>query len=272
EPTIGTAQRLPVEEHAVTFGDSNRLFGIVTRPKHKPGNTRALVLLNSGAVPHIGPSRMHVTFARYLAELGYTVLRMDIASIGDSPPHPGESEIDVYSSHALADLGSAIEYLQRHCHAHEIISAGICSGACHSFKAAVARFPLAQVVLINPLTFFWKPGMSLQYPEYRVAQDMQRYRRTVLRLSAWRKLMAGKVNVSNFGRVLARGARSRILGPIRTCARWLGRPLAEDLPTELRAVLKASIDLQFVFSAGDPGLHLLDTQGGTTARSLKARG
>jgi hypothetical protein len=215
---------------------------------------------------------MHVTFARYLAELGYTVLRMDIASIGDSPPYPGQPEIDVYSSHALADLNAAIEYLRRHCRAGEVICAGICSGAYHSFKAAVAGLPLNSVILINPLTFFWKPGMSLQYPEYRVAQDIQRYRTTALRLSTWRKLVTGHVDVANLARVLVRGARARLLGPIRALARWLGRPLADDLPTELRAVLKASIDLQFVFSAGDPGLQLLQTQGGGTARSLQARG
>lgn len=272
EPTLGTVQRSPVEEHAIRFGESNRLFGIVTTPQHTPATDSAIVLLNSGAVPHIGPSRMHVTFARHLAELGYTVLRMDIASIGDSPPYPGQAEVDVYSAHALADLGQAIEYLQRHCRVRHVVSAGICSGAYHSFKAAVARLPLARVVLINPLTFFWKPGMSLQYPEYRVAQDMQRYRNTAFRLSAWRKLVAGRVNVSNLVRVLARGARARLLGPIRACARWLGQPLAEDLPTELRAVLKATIDLQFVFSAGDPGLHLLRTQGGTTAQALEQRG
>jgi dienelactone hydrolase len=272
DPVVGSTQQSPVEEHAVTFGDSNRLFGIVSMPKHKPGNSRAIVLLNSGAVPHIGPSRMHVTFARYLAELGYTVLRMDIASIGDSPPYPGQAEIDVYSSHALTDLNAAIEYLRRHCREREVISAGICSGAYHSFKAAVAHLPLNRVILINPLTFFWKPGMSLQYPEYRVAQDIQRYRTTALRLSTWRKLITGRVNVSNLVRVLVRGARARALGPIRALARSLGRPMAEDLPTELRAVLKASIDLQFVFSAGDPGWHLLQTQGGATARSLESRG
>jgi hypothetical protein len=197
---------------------------------------------------------------------------MDIASIGDSPPYPGQPEIDVYSPYALKDVASAIEYLQQSWHVGAVASTGVCSGAYHSFKAAVARYPLSQVILVNPLTFFWKPGMSLQYPEYRVAQDMRRYQKTMLNLAAWRKLMTGRVDLANLARVLMSRVRGRIMGPVRTLARALGRPLAEDLPTQLRAVTRASIDLQFVFSASDPGLPLLQTQGGATARSLRAQG
>ena len=278
-PTIADAMNdealpVPVEEHAVQFGDSNRLFGIVSMPENRASHTKsnAVILLNAGAVHHIGPSRMYVTIARYLAQLGYVVLRMDIASIGDSPPYPGQPEIDVYSPYALKDVASAVDYLQRSWHVGAVASTGLCSGAYHSFKAAVARYPLTQVILINPLTFFWKPGMSLQYPEYRVTQDIQRYRSTMLSFSAWRKLMSGRVDLANLARVLVRGACYRLLGPIRALARSFGRPLANDLPTELLAVLRGSIDLQFVFSAGDPGLQLLQTQGGGTARSLQARG
>lgn len=264
----------PIEEHAVSFGAKNKLFGIVSAPRGTAENltgTTAILLLNAGAVHHIGPGRLYVALARQLAELGYTVLRMDVASIGDSPPYPGQPEIDVYSPYALQDVASAIEYLKQYWRAREVASTGVCSGAYHSFKAAVARQPLAQVILINPLTFFWKSGMSLSYPEYKVAQDIQRYRKTALSGSAWRKLLTGRVDVGNLARVLVRTAHARALGPIRSVARLFGRPLLEDLPTELRGALKAAIDLQFVFSAGDPGLELLRTQGGATARRLQDR-
>ena len=269
----GDNASVAVEEHAVRFGDSNRLFGIVSVPENRttPGKSNAVILLNAGAVHHIGPSRMYVTLARHLAQRGYVVLRMDMASIGDSPPYPGQPEIDVYSPYALKDVASAIEYLQNNWHVGTITSTGVCSGAYHSFKAAVARYPLGQVILINPLTFFWKAGMSLKYPEYRVAQDMRRYRKTMLNPTAWRKLLAGRVNMKNLARVLTSGVRSRIMGPLRALARAVGRPLEDDLPTELRSVLNASIDLQFVFSVGDPGLQLLQAQGGATARSLQSR-
>ena len=268
-----TRSLVAVEEHAVRFGESNRLFGIVSVPECRaaPAKSNAIILLNAGAVHHIGPSRMYVTMARFLAQQGYVVLRMDIASIGDSPPYPGQPEIDVYSPYALKDVASAIEYLQHSWNVRAVAATGVCSGAYHSFKAAVARFPLSQVILINPLTFFWKPGMSLKYPEYRVAQDMRRYRKTMLNLTAWRKLLSGRVNLVNLVRVLTSSARSGLLKLLRAPARALGRPMPDDLPTELKAVQKASIDLQFVFSVGDPGLGLLQAQGGAFTRSLQAR-
>jgi alpha/beta superfamily hydrolase len=274
DPLSDTPARQPIEEYAVSFGAPNKLFGIVSAPQGTAADltsTSAVLLLNAGAVYHIGPGRLYVALARHLAELGYTVLRMDVASIGDSPPYPGQPEIDVYSPYALQDVASAVEYLKRDWRAREVASAGVCSGAYHSFKAAVARYPLAQVILINPLTFFWKAGMSLSYPEYKVAQDIRRYRKTALSGTAWRKLLTGGVDVGNLARVLVRTAHARALGPIRSVARLFGRPLLEDLPTELRGALKAAIDLQFVFSAGDPGLELLRTQGGATARRLQDR-
>ena len=274
DPLSRAPSQRPIEEYAVSFGATNKLFGIVSAPKGTAADlagTTAVLLLNAGAVHHIGPGRLYVALARQLAELGYTVLRMDVASIGDSPPYPGQPEIDVYSPYALQDIAGAIEYLKRYWRAREIASTGVCSGAYHSFKAAVARQPLGQVILINPLTFFWKSGMSLSYPEYKVAQDIQRYRKTALRGSAWRKLLTGRVDVANLARVLARTARTHSLGPVRSIARLLGRPLHEDLPTELRGALEGAIDLQFVFSAGDPGLELLRTQGGATMRRLQDR-
>jgi hypothetical protein len=172
----------------------------------------------------------------------------------------------------LKDLASAIELLRDSWNAGAIVSAGLCSGAYHSFKAAVAHYPVAQVVLINPLTFFWKPGMSLQYPDYHVAQEMQRYRRTMLSASSWQKLMSGRVDLANLARLLMRAAAARLAGPVRSLARWIGRPLEDDPPTEMRRVARAAIDLQFIFSAGDPGLRLLQTQAGATTRSLQNRG
>ena len=48
---------------------------------------------------------------------------------------------------------------------------GVCC-RCGVAGAAAARLPLDGVVLINPLTFFWQEGMSLKYPEHRVAADI----------------------------------------------------------------------------------------------------
>ena len=62
------------------------------------------------------------------------------------------------------------------------------------------------------------------------------------------------------------------LMPLRATARLLKVPLADDLPTELLRIASAAIDLQFVFAAADPGLELLQNQGGRTAQRLRSLG
>lgn len=276
DPVTGDTPRVAIEEAAVRFGSPPGLFGIVSaqqpeRRQSSPGS-RAVLLLNAGSVHHVGPNRLYVALARHLARLGHIVLRMDIAGIGDSPTCAGEPDNVVYSTYALRDVGEAIEYLQRHWGAHDVRAVGLCSGAYHALKASVARLPLTGVVIINPLTFFWKKDMSLEYPEHRIATDIVRYRTNALRLSSWLKLFGGGVNLWELIQVLVRRARTVTLEALRGPARMLGIPLRDDLPSELRRAANAAVDLQFVFAATDPGGEMLRSQGGKTAQRMLARG
>jgi pimeloyl-ACP methyl ester carboxylesterase len=233
---------------------------------------KAVLLLNSGAVHHIGPNRLHVALARHLAKRGYTVLRMDMAGLGDSTSRPGEPENVVYSRHALEDVRAGIEYLRNRWNVTDVRAVGLCSGAFNAFKAAVAGLPLTGVVLINPLTFSCTEGMSLKYPEHRVAADIMRYRTNAFRLAPWLKLLRGQVDLTELSLVLLRKTRALALTPLRAVARTLRIPQRNDLPTELNAIVGAGIRLNFVFAENDPGQELLSSLGGPTARRLRNRG
>lgn len=278
DPVTGPAAGIAVEECAVRFGAAATLFGIVSVPvrTQTPGggtpNGKAVLLLNSGAVHHIGPNRLYVSLARHLAGRGYTVLRMDIAGVGNSPPHPGERENIVYSKHALQDIAAALTYLRSSWNVEDVSTVGLCSGAYNAFKTAVAGLPVRTAILINPLTFFWKEGMSLRYPEHRIAADMMRYRRNLLRLAPWRKLLRGGVDPRELSQVLLRRAWRTASASLRTVARLLHIPLADDLPSELRAVAHAGVRLEFVFAEHEPGQELLWNQGGSLARRLLRKG
>jgi len=166
----------------------------------------------------------------------------------------------------------AVEYLRREWSAGEIRCVGLCSGAYHSFKAAVASQPLRGIVAINPLTFFWKEGMSLDYPEHRVAQDIMRYRNNARSLSSWRKLLSGRVDLWALAHVLGRTALTQLLKPVWATARLLRISLREDLPSELLKAAHTGVDLQFIFAAMDPGVEILRDKGGATVDRLRARG
>ena len=262
-----------IRETAGFLDQSRTLFGIITEPARRPAEAAPLfLLLNSGAVHHIGPNRLYVAIARQWAAKGAIVVRMDISGLGDSMARPGAPENEVYTPHASRDLAAAIEsirarYAVSGCHA-----IGLCSGAYHGYKSAVSGMPLDSVIAINPLTFDWRPGMSVAYPEHRLAADALRYRKTALQLSAWKKLFTGKVDLGELSQLVIRRFLSVSSNRLRDFARRLRIPLANDLGTELRQLRRQQTNLLFVFAAGEPGLQLLRGGGGSMVTRLQRRG
>jgi alpha/beta superfamily hydrolase len=279
---------VPVIE-TVEFLDSEKiLLGILSTPAPAPAiasdvegvgavaslpSRPAILFLNAGATHHVGPNRLYVALARRWASLGNVVLRMDISGIGDSLSRPGEPENAVYTARAGEDILQAVRYLRERTGATECRAVGLCSGAYHAFKAAVSGAPLDAVVMINPLTFFWKEGMSLDapLPDARVVSEAQRYQKSAFSLKSWLKLARGGVNLRKVAHVMIRRNASVIKHRSRDFARLLRLPLPDDLASELESVAKRRVGMLFVFAARDPGIELLKIQGGAAAKSLRER-
>ena len=261
-----------VRETAVWLDGERSLFGILAEPADTAVSARQVVLLlNSGAVSHVGPGRLYVTLARHLARRGAVVLRVDISGIGDSYPHAGEPENSVYTSRAAGDIQTCFDYLRQHFVGARYHALGICLGAYHAFKAVVAGLPFQSAVLINPLTFFWKEGMSLAQPAF-VAAESARYRANMLRPSAWLKVLRGKVNLRGVLRTLTHRAKHLTMSALYELARFFRLRLADDLAAELVQATNHSAQLLFVFSSSDPGQTLLREQGGFAVARLVRQG
>lgn len=268
-PATGPVAMAPgLEEQPVFLDPERRLFGIVTAARaSRP--TRALLLLNSGANHHVGNGRMYVKFARRLAEAGWLVLRYDVSGIGDSLPRPGGRENDVYTGNAAADLAAAVSFVRDRPGVSHVELAGLCSGAYHGFKGAVAGLPVDGVNVINPLTFFWKPGMSLAYPPFQMVQAAAQYRRSALQPEKWVKALRGQVKVGVVLNVVARRLLDRARGLARNLGRVLRLPLTDDLGAEVRQVVDRGTALRFTFSVGDPGESLLRDGAGWALPALE---
>ena len=259
---------VPVVEEAVFVDPQKSLFGILTAPANGSRSGRAILLLSAGAVHHIGPNRLHTTLARRWATEGHVVLRLDISGIGDSRPRPGTPENEVYTRHALEDIEIAAAYLRGEQRASEVVSVGLCSGAYNGIKAAAAGIRLEAVVAINPLTFFWNPTLSLDYPKARVASEAKRYGESARSLKAWKKLLRGDVHFRVLARIMAHRAADLARHQVREVARRLHIPLHEDLGAELEKIAKNRVSIHFVFADGDPGSVLLTEQGGSVVGKL----
>ena len=141
----------PAGERPLVFGTRHPLFGILT-----PGDAHArqsghpsIVIANAGCVNRQGPHAMFVRMARRWASLGFDVLRIDLAGIGDSPVVPGAAENVTYPDSGMSDLEEAI----RATGSERAIVAGLCSGGDYAFQLGSTGTKLAGSWILNPRTF-----------------------------------------------------------------------------------------------------------------------
>lgn len=255
-------------------GGTASLFGVLTEPDTgpRPHGRPAVLMLNSGAVHHIGPNRLWVRLARQWAARGVTVLRIDLSGVGDSAARPGAPENVVYSAHAMQDVADALAYLRDGLGAGECHLLGLCSGGYHAFKAAVAGQPVASSTVINPLTYFWHDGDTLSdVKDYELGALTSRYRDKLFTREPWLKLLRGELDARVIVEVALRRAWSHVAPHLLRLARALHVPIRDDLAAELTQAVQRGIRLRFVFAAKAPGYELLRRQGGQAIDRLLER-
>ena len=264
-----------IAESAMFLAESLRLFAIVSEPvmidAADSAARKVILLLNAGAVHHIGPNRLYVRFARQCAAQGATVVRMDLSGIGDTPPRADTPANIVYAPYLHDDIALAIASLAARFDTHDIHCVGMCSGAYYALKAAMRGQPLRSVTIINPLTYALEEPALEDQPQHRVSSEASRYRRVALRLSSWRKLLRGEVQVRAALGILANRALHLGDSAYRNARRTLGIPVRDDLGAQIRAVAAQDIRLRFIFSASDPGHAMLQEQAGGEVRQLQRR-
>jgi alpha-beta hydrolase superfamily lysophospholipase len=263
-------------ERAMFVDDERTLFAIVTEPAERAvgmdTSGYGVVMLNGGATNHIGPNRMYVELSRRWAARGYVVLRLDLAGLGDSGIRPGEEKNQVYPPGALHDVGVAIEFLRRRRGVHNITLAGLCAGAYHALRSAISGLPVNTVLLVNPLTFYWKQGSTfsdLQISE--VVRNPAVYVENALSLRHWSKLLRGRVNLWRVGMVFLQRSWLAVDSSLRDVCRRLKIPLPNDLGRDLQSVASRGVRIVFFFARTDAGPKLLKVQGGSAVKRLGDR-
>jgi pimeloyl-ACP methyl ester carboxylesterase len=132
------------------FGAGGSLFGMLTPadPARARGDRAPIVIANAGCVNHVGPHRTTVSMARRWGALGFDVLRLDLAGIGESATAGGVENL-VYPPSALGDLEGAIASLG----GRRAIVAGLCSGGDYAFQMGIHSPNVIGAWMLNPRTF-----------------------------------------------------------------------------------------------------------------------
>lgn len=261
-----------IRERPEFFGADALLFGIVTQPPADEIRRRAVILLNAGADHHIGASRLYVSMARRWAQHGYVVLRMDLGGVGDSGTRPGHIDDDVFPQEALDDISAAIEFLRSTYGIRDVTLAGLCSGAYHALRAAVAGLSVNRILMVNPQNYFWRPGETLQgLQQAEVVHNPGIYRERMFSLAAWKKFFRGQVNIVRIVKIYLQHPLLVAESRLRDVARHLHIRLPNDLGRELEEVIARGVRVSFVFAQGEPGIELLKVQAGNSVKRLAGR-
>jgi len=260
---------LKLTERALFFGADNRLFGIITEPRIGEIRRRGVMLLNAGSDSHIGVNRVNVTLAREWASRGYVALRMDLGGLGDSDTRPGQPDDLVFPPAALDDIAAGVELLRTRYAARDVALFGLCSGAYHSLRAAVAGVPVNRILMVNPQNYFWKEGTTLE--DLQLAEVVHNPRLYVHRLfsrDAWQRMLGGRVNLWRIARIYAYRSLLAMESKMRDVARRMHIRLPNDLGSELAQIYKRGVRIVLIFARGEPGIDLLKLQAGSSVKKL----
>lgn len=239
-----------MNETAHSFGRHVPLCGILTHPVDPRPDRPAVVFLNAGVTHRVGPSRLSVRMARELAADGFTSLRFDFSSIGDSGVRADDlpPQASVFS-----ELEDAFELVRKETGINRFCLIGICSGAAISYLMAKRDERVVAAMLINGQGHLH--GLDADLGAFLRNRTLTRHFwriafRSSFRRKNWRKALAGQLDPK---RILG----TMIALPFRMMMRkkevqpTVAMP---DAAADLRAVAARGVHLFHLYSEGDDGL------------------
>jgi alpha-beta hydrolase superfamily lysophospholipase len=272
--SVSTPRGAASVETPISFGPAGRLFGLLSEPADAApkANRPAALFLNVGANHHVGPHRLYVTLARELAAAGYCCLRFDVAGLGDSAP-TGEAAKHVYSRDAVADVKAAMDTVAALRGVQRFILLGICSGAYLAYHTALEDPRVVGQVLLNPQTFEWKEGDSIEVTVRQSFKSTRFYARALLEPEVWRRVVRGQVNLRGIASTLKGRLANRLaseLGVVRARVTGATGPQSE-VERAFAAMSERGVESLLAFSFNDGGLDMIEKHLGPEARKLRAR-
>ena len=251
------------------------IFGVLTTPTGaKPGRP-LFILANAGSVHHVGPNRLYVELSRQLARHGFPSFRFDLRNLGDSARGSPAEENHPYPVTAIDDVETALRWLTQLRGFNAVVVGGLCSGAHTAFHvgAAVDLPSLQAALLLNPLTFFWTPGMSLEIPSaHRTGRDAKYYAQSMRNPGKWLKLVKGQADLGYIIKFVIQRTTSLVRRFWSDSLELVGVRSSGRLASDLSRYGTRGRAIDFVFSRDDPGFELLNSGGRWVAGRLRRRG
>ena len=260
-----------VIEEAVWYDKPSRRFGILTQPANGSCKT-AMIFLNNAAGYRVGPHGMVPIVARALASEGIASFRVDAAGLGDSLLPDGRLPHHPYNLDALDDVRAVLGTLSARGFTR-MAAGGLCSAAFLAWQAAQAFPEIQDLVLINPQTFHWTLGDSLDVSPLQDQYAMDHYSQSARSAEKWRKLLRGEVNLAFVAQLVLKRAIGSIGTRFRTIATRLGLGRVDSAASRtVQSIAARGGTVSFIFSGDDPGYGYLLRELGGNMRALMRLG
>jgi predicted alpha/beta hydrolase len=283
EPAVGSllprdGRGRPVIERPVVVAGS--LFAISSIAEGASAETAraAILLCTTGATSRVGPGRLYVRLARYWANLGFFVIRLDLGGAGDSLEVSDDNYAQqAYSPIRRRELALALEWLRAQTGHDRDSMFGVCSGAFNAFHAALQGAEPSSIVLVNPALFYLGPNDELSGSSDHAFHSAHTMSRALASGERWKRVLTDR---KAFGDALRRArellgshalrgyvhlllARAVLVLERLGFRRNKSTPVARDL-----AKIAAKTDVQLIFAADEPGEHYLRVFGADAFESL----
>ncbi len=226
------------------FGTNKSLVGVVADPpadKVDP-NKPAIILLNSGLLHRVGPSRLYVQLARKMAADGFITFRFDFSGIGDSPRRRDELSFDESS---ILEARVAMDFISSKRDVKKFVLSGICSGADAAFFTACEDSRIVGIVPIELFTQFSKG--------YMIAS----YKKRLFSTRGWSNILAGKSDIFKMLKQVPANLKAVKTTPATADEPGdTSQPLSAERWVEGFHILnKNGVKLCLIYSAGSPAFY-----------------
>jgi pimeloyl-ACP methyl ester carboxylesterase len=233
-----------------------------------------VLLLSAGLRSRSGPHELYVRLASALCAEGHDVLRLDCGGVGDSQgqlPERPLLEIDHAVDRGLFvdDVRAAMDTVIQECGARRIVLSGLCAGATTALLTAGVDERVDALLLMGIATLMTPEPAEAGLTEGAADVYLDGYRRKILRVESWRRLLSLQSNYRALGTALYLWARRRALPRGRRVHPRLNTKALEAL----QRCAARGVRMLFVFGDGDIELGNFNVEfvGKALGRELQRR-
>jgi alpha/beta superfamily hydrolase len=159
-------------ERPVVLGPAPEICGVLCMPAGALAAGEAALILNAGAIPHVGWARGAVDMARSLAREGVASLRVDLPGLGQSEA-AAEARVFLYDERGRGDVLRIVDWLSRQGFGG-VCAIGTCAGGFQAFHAARYDRRITALAMVNPLCFAWNGSYALDMELSKVRDNARR--------------------------------------------------------------------------------------------------